>query len=48
MKIDLENFEEFGIKEQKFSELFKYEPIYNLAQFGKFLHGDPSDILTLK
>ena len=32
----------------EFSELFKYEPIYNLAQFGKFLHGDPSEILTLK
>ena len=48
MKVELENFEDFGIKEQEFSELFKYEPIYNLAQFGKFLHGDPSEILTLK
>ena len=47
-KVDLANFEEFGIKEQEFSELFKYEPIYNLTQFGKFLHGDPSEILTLK
>ena len=48
MKVHLENFEEFGIKEQEFSELFKYEPIYNLAQFGKFLNGDPSEILTQK
>ncbi len=39
MKVDLENFEDFGIKEQEFSELFKYEPIYTLAQFGKFLYG---------
>ena len=44
MKVDLENFEEFGIKEQEFSELFKSEPIYTLAQFGKFLHG--SQILS--
>jgi hypothetical protein len=48
LKVDLENFEDFGIKEQEFSELFKYEPIYTLAQFGKFLYGDPSEILTLK
>ena len=31
LKVDLENFEEYGIKEQEFSELFKYEPIYTLA-----------------
>ena len=47
-KVDLANFEEFGIKEEEFSKLFNYEPIYNIAQFGKFLHGDPSEILTLK
>jgi hypothetical protein len=40
--------EEFGIKEQEFSEFFKYEPIYTLAQFGKILYGDLSQILTLK
>jgi hypothetical protein len=48
LKVDLENLEEFGIKEQEFFELFKYEPTYNLSRFGKFLHGDPSEILTLK
>jgi hypothetical protein len=37
-KNDLANFEDFGIKEQEFSQLFKYEPIYTLAQFGKFLN----------
>ncbi len=47
-KVDLTNIEEYGIKVSEFSELFKYVPIYNLAQFGKFLHGDPSEILTLK
>ncbi len=39
--------EEFGIKEQEFSEFFKYEPIYTLTKFGKFLYGDFSYILTL-
>ena len=39
MKVDLANFEEFGIKEKEFSEVFKYEPIYTLVQFGKFLYG---------
>ncbi len=42
------NFEEFGIKEKDFKELFKYEPIYNVTWFVKFLHGDPSEISTLK
>jgi hypothetical protein len=46
LKVDLENFEEFGIKEQEFSELFKYEPIYTLTQFGKFLYGIFNAILT--
>ncbi len=44
LKADLENFEEFGIKEKEFTEFFKYEPIYTLAQFGKFLYG--SQILS--
>ena len=48
LKSDLANFEEFGIKEKEFSELFKYEPIYYVAQYGKFLFGDPSEILTFK
>ena len=39
MKVDLETYEDNGIKEQEFSELFKYEPIYTLPQFGKFLYG---------
>ena len=38
LKRDLENFEEFGIKEQEFSELFKYESIYTIYQFGKYLY----------
>ncbi len=48
MKVDLENFEDFGIKEQEFSELFKSEPIYTLTKFGKFLYGDLSEVLTLR
>ena len=48
MKDDLTNLEEFGIKEQEFSELCKSEPIYTLDQVGKFLFGDLSEILTLK
>ena len=48
LKVDLANFEEFGIKEQEFSQIFKFEPIYTLSQFGKFLYGDLSEILTLK
>ena len=31
LKVDLANFEEDGIKEQEFSQLFKYEPIYTVA-----------------
>jgi hypothetical protein len=31
LKVDLANFEEFGIKEQEFSEIFKSEPIYTVA-----------------
>ena len=38
MKVDLANFEEFGIKEQEFSEIFKFEPVYTLAQFGNYLY----------
>ena len=29
-KLELVNFEENGIKEQEFSQIFKYEPIYTL------------------
>jgi hypothetical protein len=28
LKVDLPNFEEFGIKEQEFTGLFKCEPVY--------------------
>ena len=38
LKVDLANFEEFGIKEQEFSEIFKNEPVYTLSQFGKYLY----------
>ena len=49
MKYSLENIEEFGIKEQEFSEILKFEPIYTLAQFGNYLHhGDASGIFTLE
>ena len=30
LKNDLDNFEEFGIREREFSEIFKYQPIYTL------------------
>ena len=30
LKVELGNFEKYGIKEREFSELFKYEPIYTL------------------
>ena len=42
------NFDELGIKEQEFSENFKSEPIYSVAQFGKFLIGELSEILSFK
>ena len=42
------NVEDFGIKEQEFSKIFKSEPIYTPAQFGKYFYGDLSEILTLK
>ena len=49
MKDDLANFEEFGIKEQEFSKIFKTDPIYTLSQFVKFLYPyDLSEILTFK
>ncbi len=48
MKVDLKNFEEYGIKEQEFSKLFKSEPVYTLTKFGKFLYGDFSEVLTLR
>ena len=38
MKNSLVNFEEFGIKEKEFSEIFKYDPVYTLSQFGNFLY----------
>ena len=34
----MSNFEEFGIKEQEFSELFKYEPVYTLSHFGNYFY----------
>ena len=46
---DLANFEEYGIKEQEFSQLTKSSPIYTITQFGKFFNQDDlSEILTLK
>ena len=42
LKNDLANFEEFGIKEQEFSQIFKTKPLYTIAQLGKFLYGDLS------
>ena len=38
LKVDLANFEEFGIKEQEFSEIFKHKPVYTLFRFGKYLY----------
>ena len=38
------NFEENGIKEKEFNEIFNFEPICTLAEFGDYLYG--SKILT--
>jgi hypothetical protein len=48
LKAYLKDIEEFGIKEQEFTEIFKNEPIYTLTDFGKFKYGDLSEILTLR
>ena len=40
----MENVEEFGIKEEEFSKIVKFKPIYTLAWFGNFLYG--SQILS--
>ena len=48
LKGDLANFEELGIKDEQFTQIFKYDPIYTLSKFGKFLYGDFSYILTAK
>ncbi len=34
----MENIEEFGIKEQEFSQIVKFEPIYNLTLIAKFVY----------
>ena len=44
MKDDIAYFEEFGIREKEFSEIIKYEPVYTIAQFGKYLYA--SEILN--
>ena len=35
LKIDLANFEEFGINEEEFKKFFKSQPVYSLAQLGE-------------
>ena len=37
LKVDLANLEEFGIKEEEFSQIFKTKPVFTLTEFGDFL-----------
>ena len=46
-KVNLKDFEEFGIREEDFSNIFESKPVYTLAEFGNYLYGDFSEILTL-
>ena len=48
MEAWFENFEELRNKEKEFLELFKCSNTYTLAQFGKILNGNLSEIFTLK
>ena len=45
LKIDLANFEEFGINEEEFKKFFKSQPVYSLAQLGEYSY-DYSKILS--
>ena len=47
-KILLQISKGLGSKKKISKNFFKYEPIYNVTWFVKFLHGDPSEISTLK